>query len=79
MFRVLKVFTVSFLEILGLRVLGLFVSGFWFLVFRLLGVCMVIETPFSLVLLLRRVVMIIRPLELLDPERAPLGFCCGHV
>ena len=34
---------------------------------------MVIETPFLLVLLLRRVVMIIRPLELLDPERAPLG------
>ena len=29
---------------------------------------MVIETPFLLVLLLRRVVMIIRPLELLDPS-----------
>ena len=28
---------------------------------------MVIETPFLLVLLLRRVVMMIRPLELLDP------------
>ena len=40
---------------------------------------MVIETPFMLVLLLRRVVMIIRPVEPLDPERAPLGFCCGHV
>ena len=48
-------------------------------VFRLLDVCMVIETPFLLVPLLRRVVMIIRPLELLNPERAPLGFCCGHV
>ena len=35
---------------------------------------MVIETTFLLALLLRRVVMIIRPLELLDPERAPLGF-----
>ena len=40
---------------------------------------MVIETPFLLVLLLRRVVMIMRPLELLNPERAPLGLCCGHV
>ena len=40
---------------------------------------MVIETHFLLVLLLRRVVMIICPLELLDPERADLGFCCGHV
>ena len=57
----------------------IFFYGLVFLVFRLLGTCMVIETPFLLVLLLRRVVMIIRPLELLDPERAPLGFCCGHV
>ena len=57
---------------------ALFFLGFGFLVSRLVGVCMVIETPFLLVLLLRRVVMIIRPLELIDPERAPLGFCCGH-
>ena len=56
-----------------------FFQGLCFLFFWLLVVCMVIETHFLLVLLLRRVVMIIRPLELLDPERADLGFCCGHV
>ena len=66
----LIVFSVVVLEILRLSV----VSFAGFLVFWLLGVCMVIETTFLLVLLLRRVVMIIRPLELLDPERAPLGF-----
>ena len=76
----LRVFRVCFLKVLGLSVLRLvFFGDLSFLVFRLLGVCMVIETPFLLVLFLRRVVMIIRPLELLDPERAPLGFCGGHV
>ena len=38
-----------------------FFKGLGFLVFKLLGVCMVIETPFLLMLLLGRVVMIIRP------------------
>ena len=68
------------LEILGLRVFSVvFVYGLCFLCLGFFGVCMVIETPFLLVLLLRSVVMIIRPLKLLDPERAPLGFCCSHV
>ena len=48
-------------------------------VFRVVFGGTLIETPFLLVLFLRRVVMSIRPLELLDPDRAPLGFCCGHV
>ena len=46
--------------------LGLYFLGLGFLVFRLLGVCMVIETPFCLVLLLRRV-MIIRPFSAARP------------
>ena len=35
----------------------MFLGGLCFLVSRLFGVCMVIETPFLLVLLLQRVVM----------------------
>ena len=76
----LRVFRVCFFDALGLNGFSVVFFKVWaFLVLRLLRVCMVIETPFLLVLLLRRVVMIIRPLELLDPEQAPLGFCCSHV